>query len=98
MKQNKFKVKIPNDDGTFIEKQFPTVKDIATFLNVGINTFNSLKSKRLKLIHENKKFLEGIVIEKIEVDYKGKNKKKEEIMKINEEKKKKYREDLKQKV
>ena len=38
MKQNKFKVKIPNDDGTFIEKQFPTVKDIAAFLNVGINT------------------------------------------------------------
>ncbi len=92
MKQEKFLLKIPDGDN-FVEHKFNTINELCEFLNITHNTAYSLRSKRLKLKHKNKKHLEGIQIEKIPVFYSSKPNT-EEVEKNKEE----YQKELKNKL
>lgn len=79
-KQIKFIVKIPipqqqqNENEVVEYKTFPfsSIEDVATFLEITPNTLYSFRTKRLKLKHQCKKKLDGILIEKVPVYYSSK--------------------------
>jgi len=73
----------------FSEHKFTTIKEIANFLEVTPNTIYSLRTKRLKLKHADKKKLQGITIEKINVYYPSKKNEVRIKEEINEYRKRK---------
>lgn len=102
VKQLKYKIKIPipssENETSYIEKSFASIPEVATFLKISTNTLYSFRSGRLKCIHSEKKILSGIIIEKLDVEYNGKGKNKEDEEILVEEKKKKYREELQKQI
>ena len=72
MPKLKFSVKIPNPDieehdpsnpEHYAQKLFYSVQEVCDFLKITRNTYNTLRSNRLKCKHKSKKILEGIIIE-----------------------------------
>ena len=74
-KQNKFLLKMPipfTDPLEYQETKFSSISELCDFLEITPNTAYSLRSGRLKLCHNSKKRLEGIIVEKIPFFYSSK--------------------------
>ena len=56
-KQEKFLVRIPKpeNENEFNEYRFSTIEEVSKFLEITPNTIYSLRTKRLKLVHTDKK-------------------------------------------
>ena len=68
MPQLKFKINITTEENSVI-KYFSNAKGCAEFLEISLNTFYALRNNKLKLIHQNKKKLKGITVERLPVYY-----------------------------
>ena len=73
MRQLKFKVSIPNpnqdDENKYTCYNFASIEDVCQYLEISANTAYALRTGRLKLVHNSKKKLQGVKIEKIDIFY-----------------------------
>ena len=69
MPQNKFKVSIIVDDNYTIERLFPTREEVCDFLNIKESTLYAIQRGSIKLSHKKQKILEGVKIEKLQVQH-----------------------------
>jgi hypothetical protein len=78
MPQNKFKLTITNNDQT-IEKLFATREEVCTFLDIKVSTLYAIQRGTIKLSHQKQKVLEGVKIEKLEVQHSHNTSKKKNV-------------------
>ena len=85
-KQEKFLVRIPKpeNENEFNEYRFSTIEEVSKFLEITPNTIYSLRTKWLKLVHTDKKKLQGVTIEKLNVFYPAKKNEEKIREEINE--------------
>lgn len=78
MPQNKFKITITNNDQT-IEKLFATRDEVCSFLDIKPSTLYAIQRGTIKLAHGKQKILEGVKIEKLEVQHSHNTSKKKAV-------------------